>query len=62
MGLAITLSFLLYAPVVLLASTYPLVGVLMIPKTLAYVWIVFMGFKGLKKEMKKAYEREGIEV
>lgn len=50
MWLAITLSFLLYAPVVLFASAYPLVGVLMIPKTLAYVWVVYMGLQGLRRE------------
>ncbi|MEG1857174.1 MAG: hypothetical protein RR216_00435 [Pseudoflavonifractor sp.] len=44
MWLAVTLSFLLYFPVVLFAGTYPLVGMLMIPKTLAYVWIVLMGY------------------
>lgn len=49
MALAITLSFALYAPVVLLADKYPLVGMLMIPKTLAYVWVVKMGWN-LQKE------------
>ncbi|MEG2119121.1 MAG: hypothetical protein RRY53_02100 [Pseudoflavonifractor sp.] len=44
MWLAIVLSFLLYFPVVLFAGIYPLVGMLMIPKTLAYVWIVLMGY------------------
>ncbi len=44
MWLAITLSFALYAPVVLWADTYPIVGMLMIPKTLAYVWVVLMGY------------------
>ena len=39
MALAITLSFAFYIPVVLFASVYPLVGMLMIPKTLAYVWM-----------------------
>ena len=43
MWLAITLSFLFYLPVVLFAEVFPLVGMLMIPKTLAYVWIVVMG-------------------
>lgn len=43
MWLAITLSFALYVPVVLWADVYPIIGVLMIPKTLAYVWVVFMG-------------------
>jgi len=44
MWLAIALSFAFYAPVVLLASRYPLAGALMIPKTLAYLWIVWMGY------------------
>jgi len=49
MALAITLSFAFYIPVVLFASVYPLVGMLMIPKTLAYVWIVLMGYKLYKQ-------------
>lgn len=44
MWLAIALSFAFYIPVVLFADAYPTVGVLMIPKTCAYVWIVLMGF------------------
>ncbi|MEG2923428.1 MAG: hypothetical protein RR848_03050, partial [Oscillospiraceae bacterium] len=40
MWLAIVLSFALYVPVVLWANTLPAIGVLMVPKTLAYVWIV----------------------
>jgi len=43
MWLAITLSFLFYIPVVLFAEKIPLLGMLMIPKTLAYVWVVVMG-------------------
>ncbi len=42
--LAVTLSFLFYIPVVLFAQEYPIVGVLMIPKTLAYLWLVKMGY------------------
>ncbi len=53
MWLAITLSFLFYAPVVLFSDLYPLVGLLMIPKTLAYVWVVYMGLKGLKRVNKE---------
>ena len=49
MALAITLSFGFYIPVVLFASAYPLIGMLMIPKTLAYVWIVLMGYKLYKQ-------------
>ncbi len=40
--LAILLSFLFYIPVVLFADAAPAVGMLMIPKTLAYVWLLFM--------------------
>lgn len=44
MWLAITISFACYVPVVLWAEMIPLVGMLMIPKTVAYAWIVVMGF------------------
>ena len=43
MWLAITLSFAFYIPVVLFAEKIPIIGMLMIPKTLAYVWVVVMG-------------------
>ena len=43
MWLAITLSFAFYLPVVLFAERIPMIGMLMIPKTLAYVWVVVMG-------------------
>lgn len=49
MWLAITLSFAFYVPVVLWADVYPIVGVLMIPKTVAYVWVVWMGYSEMKK-------------
>lgn len=49
MWLAIALSFGFYIPVVLWADTYSLVGMLMIPKTCAYVWIVWMGYREFKK-------------
>lgn len=53
MWLAITLSFLFYIPVVLFSEVYPAAGALMIPKTLAYVWIVLLGFFSMKKAVKK---------
>ena len=40
--LAIALSFAFYIPVVLLAGEYPLVGMLMIPKTICYLWMAIM--------------------
>ena len=54
MPLAITLSYGFYLPVVLLAGAYPIVGVLMIPKTMAYVWAVFMVWKVYKQEQQAA--------
>lgn len=50
MWLTIVLSFAFYIPVVLWADTLPLVGMLMIPKTCAYVWTVFIGYFTMKKE------------
>ena len=50
MPLAVGLSFGFYLPVVLFSGTAPIVGVLMIPKTMGYVWIVLMGWKLYKKE------------
>ncbi len=49
MWLAIVLSFAFYIPVVLWANAFPWIGALMIPKTLAYVWVVTMGYKEFKK-------------
>lgn len=43
MPIAITMSFLFYLPVVLYAGKNPKVGMLMLPKTIMYIWIVFMG-------------------
>lgn len=52
LGIAVFLSFTFYFPVVLWASQNFLVGMLMIPKTLAYVWIVLIGYKEFKKTIK----------
>ncbi|MGL5541450.1 MAG: hypothetical protein ACRDBX_07460 [Erysipelotrichaceae bacterium] len=52
MWLTIVLSFAFYIPVVLWADAIPLVGMLMIPKTCAYVWTVWIGYQAMQKEMK----------
>lgn len=44
MWLSILLSFAFYLPVVLWANTYPLIGMLMMPKACMYIWIVLMGY------------------
>lgn len=45
MWIAILLSFLFYLPVVLWADVNPMIGMLMLPKTCMYIWIVVMGYK-----------------
>lgn len=52
MWLTILLSFGFYIPVVLWADTFPLIGMLMIPKTCAYVWAVAIGYRAMQKEQK----------
>ncbi|MDY2698763.1 MAG: hypothetical protein SOV61_04375 [Lachnospiraceae bacterium] len=46
--LTVVLSFAFYIPVVLFADTVPVVGMLMIPKTCAYVWTVLIGYSAMK--------------
>lgn len=53
MWLTIVLSFGFYIPVVLWAETVPMIGMLMIPKTCAYVWTVMIGYNAMKKELRK---------
>ncbi len=53
MAPAVLLSFGFYIPVVLFGNIIPPIGMLMIPKTLAYVWIVQMGWT-LYKQTPKA--------
>ena len=52
MWLTIILSFGFYIPVVLWADAIPLVGMLMIPKTCAYVWTVWIGYSAMKRELR----------
>ena len=46
--LTVVLSFACYIPVVLFADSVPAVGILMIPKTCAYVWTVLIGYNAMK--------------
>lgn len=54
MPLAVGLSFGFCLPVVLFSSTVPVIGMLMIPKTLAYVWVVVMCLKLYRQSEKAA--------
>ena len=51
MWVTIVLSFAFYIPVVLFADRYPMIGMLMIPKTCAYVWTVLIGFMDMKRRL-----------
>lgn len=53
MSLLIFLSFLFYVPVVLFSDRIPALGALMMPKTVAYVFIVVGGFKHFIKNFGK---------
>lgn len=50
MWLTIVISFGFYLPVVLFADIVPMIGMLMIPKTFAYVWTVWIGYHAMKTE------------
>lgn len=47
--LSVIFSFGFYIPVVLWAHVYPIIGALMIPKTIAYAYIVMLLFKEFRK-------------
>lgn len=51
MWLTIVISFACYLPVVLWTDVFPMIGMLMIPKTCAYVWTVWIGYDTMKKNL-----------
>ena len=53
-GIMILVSYACYLPVVLFVQQNPLVGMLMIPKTLAYVAIAFIAYFGLYRRPARA--------
>ena len=57
MWLTIVLSFGFYIPVVLWADTIPMIGMLMIPKTCAYVWTVLIGYFAMIHEKRICTEK-----
>lgn len=50
--LTVVISFACYIPVVLFAESFSPVGMLMIPKTCAYVWTVLIGYRAMKESSK----------
>lgn len=53
MAVLIFLSFIFYVPVVLWASVYPWVGAFMMPKTIAYLLMIYVGFRNYVKKFSK---------
>ena len=52
-GVMILVSYAFYLPVILLVQQNPLIGMLMIPKTLAYVAIAFIAYFSLFRRQEK---------
>lgn len=64
MGIMVILSFGFYIPVVLWADVVPIIGVLMIPKTLAYVGVVVIGlikYLQYEKQQKAVSEEKAVD-
>lgn len=53
MAVLIFLSFIFYVPVVLWASLFPWVGAFMMPKTIAYLLMIYVGFRHYVKKFTK---------
>ena len=51
MYLSIIISFACYIPVGLFADSIPIIGMLMIPKTCAYVWSVLIAFNAQRRNI-----------
>ena len=49
-GLSIFLSYLFYIPVILFVREIPMLGMLMIPKTLAYIVIAIIAYNAFYRE------------
>jgi hypothetical protein len=53
-GLMILTSYAFYMPVIFLVQNYPLIGMLMIPKTMAYVAIAVIAYFNLFRRVETA--------
>ncbi len=57
-GWMIAISYAFYIPVILFAHRLPLVGLLMIPKTCAYLVVAWIAYKGLWRRTKPSPQNE----
>ena len=58
-GAMIALSYAFYAPVILWSAQIPMLGMLMIPKTCAYIAIAIIGYRALFMDRKNAPTQTG---
>jgi len=56
-GIMIAISYLFYAPVILWAQKVPMLGMLMIPKTIAYLGMAFIAYQELYKKAQPVTSR-----
>jgi len=56
-GIMIAISYLFYAPVILWAQKVPMLGMLMIPKTIAYLGMAFIVYQELYKKAQPVTSR-----
>lgn len=62
MFVTIILSFGFYIPVLFWADSYPMIGMLMIPKTCAYVWTIAIGFADMLKSQKNNIQTKSLAI
>lgn len=60
MGVCILISYAFYLPVILFVQRFPAVGMLMIPKTLAYVAIAIIAYRRLFVAQMPEAQRQGL--
>jgi len=53
-GICILVSYAMYTPVILFVQQVPLIGMLMIPKTMAYVAIAFIAYNAFYRNLEPA--------
>jgi hypothetical protein len=61
-GYMILVSYAFYTPVILFVRQMPLIGMLMIPKTLAYVAIAWLAFANLYRERQETARKRALET
>ena len=56
-GISILVSYAMYTPVILFVQQVPMIGMLMIPKTMAYVAIAFIAYNAFYRNLEPALSK-----